>query len=585
MPAQCRYLRTRLQIEYLRLLDFSEVAGLIEYQDGQDLPDSLKADRLVLVAILTEVRALMEDFANINGKYIELRPDDNPTVNEDAEGTELVEEFSQISLVYEKKAAKRKYPRGMNHIARGSAVARDVVKNPRRLLWVAFDEDVFVDLLRRLTELNDYLHELMRGHQARALEQTTSRTYLEMVQVRASVDELKQLLTAALLLEKDEPKNRSIGAGRRRNDTALASLARFKILNAVNDDRRGVKPPSYDVSLESTRKRYSQISHDERSAATNTRTEGQFYSDGDTTHEVWIEWKPYKEVWNQALHKQVSSREDVKRVKALVALLESSKPAEFCVPRCLGYFDDRDDSDHSQHDFRFGLIFQKPDWVPPNVAPVTLHHLIGTMPMPSLTDRVALAHKVAVCVLYLHAVDWLHKAIRSDNILFFSTTSSPELTKPYLSGFNYARPDRPDETTTGDGLDSWAELYVHPDYQGLGTKSTYRKTFDIYSFGIILLEIARWSKIEHIVDVDPDSATFAELKGIRSKLLQLNPESLAAVKAGCGDRYYGAVKSCIEGGAAFGIHQDEDEVAAETAAKLQQGFTRLVVDALENIRY
>jgi hypothetical protein len=300
---------------------------------------------------------------------------------------------------------------------------------------------------------------------------------------------------------------------------------------------------------------------------------------------VWIEWKPYKEVWNQALHKQVSSREDVKRVKALVALLESSKPAEFCVPQCLGYFDDRDDADHSQHDFRFGLIFQKPDWVPPHVAPVTLHHLISTMPMPSLTDRVALAHKIAVCVLYLHAVNWLHKAIRSDNILLFSTTSSPELTKPYLSGFNYARPDRPDETTTGDGLDSWAELYVHPDYQGLGTKSTYRKTFDIYSFGIILLEIARWSKIEHIVDVDPDSATFAELKGIRSKLLQLNPESLAAVKASCGDRYHGAVKSCIEGGAAFGIHEDEDEVAAETGAKLQQGFTRLVVDALENIRY
>ena len=585
MPQQCRYLRTRLQIEYSRLLDFSEVAGLIEYEKNQDLPGSLKTDRLVLVAIFTEIRALMEDFANINGKYVELCPDDSLNSYEVAEKVELVEDSSQTSLVYEKKKAKRKYPRGINHIARGSAMARDVIKHPKRLLWVALDEDVFLDLLKRLTELNDYLHELMQGHQARLLEQTTERTYLEMVQVRASVEELTQLVEAALLLEKGGSNSSSISATRRRNDQGLASLANFKILNAVNDGPRGGRPPSYDAILESTRKRYSQISYDERNGATNKRTEGRFHSDGDTTHPVWIEWKPYKEVWNQALHKYVPSRVNVKRVKALVALLEFRKPAEFCVPQCLGYFDDRDDSNHSQHAFRFGLIFKNPEWVSPNVKPVTLHHLISTVPMPSLTDRIALAHELAVCVLYLHAVNWLHKAIRSDNVLFFSNTSSLELSKPYLSGFNYARPDRPDETTTGDGLDNWTELYLHPDYQGLGPKCTYRRSFDIYSFGIILLAIARWSKIEDIVNIDPDPATFAELKGIRSKLLQLNSESLASVKAGCGDRYFGAVKSCLEGGPAFGIDADEDEASAETGATLQQGFTRLVVDALEYIRY
>lgn len=47
MPDDCHYMRTRLQIEYLRLLDWTEVAGLIEYKDGQDLPDSLKSDRFV----------------------------------------------------------------------------------------------------------------------------------------------------------------------------------------------------------------------------------------------------------------------------------------------------------------------------------------------------------------------------------------------------------------------------------------------------------------------------------------------------------------------------------------------------------
>lgn len=585
MPLKCRYLRTRLQIEYSRLLDFSEVAGLIEYEDGQDLSAILKADRLVLVAILTEIRALMDDFANIHGKYEQLRPDDHSGTQNDIKEMELVEEFSQISLVYEKKAAKRKHPRGMNHIARSSALTRNVISNPKRLLWVACDEAVFIGLLGRLTELNDYLHELMHGQQARVLEQTTRKTYLEMVQVQASVDELKELVTAALLPAKDGPKNSSNSVTRRRNDTALASLASFKTLNAVSDDPRGGKPPSYDAILELTRKNYSQIFHDEQNAATQTRTEGKFSSDNGPVDHVWIEWKPYKEVWNKALQRHVPHRENVKRVKALVALLQSSKPAEICVPQCLGYIDDRDDSDHSQHEFRFGLIFRKPEGVPPEVAPVSLHQLISTMSMPSLTDRVALAHQVAVCVLYLHAVSWLHKAIRSDNILFFPTGSSPELTKPYVSGFNYARPDRPEETTTGDELDSWAELYVHPDYQGLGTKGTYRKTFDIYSFGIVLLEIARWSTIEQIVKINPDSAPFAELKSIRSKLLEPNSASLASIKASCGDRYYGAVKSCIEGGAAFGIDDDENKVSAETGVQLQRGFTSLVVDALEQIRY
>ena len=48
--------------------------------------------------------------------------------------------------------------------------------------------------------------------------------------------------------------------------------------------------------------------------------------------------------------------------------------------------------------------------------------------------------------------------------------------------------------------------------------------------------------------------------------------------------YYSVVKSCLEGGAAFGI-DDANEASVETEAKLQQGFTKLMVDALEQIRY
>ena len=373
MPDDCHYMRTRLQIEYLRLLDWTDVAGLIEYKDGQDLPNSLKSDRFVLVAVLTEIRSSIEDLAEINGKYIELRPDEDPAKRREAMELELVEQFSNISLAYEKKAGKRTYPRGLNHIARSSAMAKDVVRHPKRLQWVAFDRDVFKKLLGRLTELNDYLHEMMHGHQARALELATQRTYLEMVQVRVSVDELKHLVTAAMLLQDRDLGEPSSSSIRRRNEKALASLAEFKTLNAANEASFDDKPPAYDSIMKSTQLNYSSMTifyentnASDETSHNRTRTEGKYYPGNETEHHVWIEWKTYEARRDRHLNKDVPIKENVKRVKELVALLQSDKPKEFCAPRCLGFFDDRDDKPQSDHDYRFGLVFEKST---PNIVP------------------------------------------------------------------------------------------------------------------------------------------------------------------------------------------------------------------------
>ena len=578
MPVTCRYMRTRLQIEYLRISNWGEVAGLIEYKEGQDLPDSLKADRLVLVAILTEIRTLMDDFANINGKYKEqLRPDQSSDAKKDAEDIDLVEEFSSISLEYEKRAVERRYIRGTNHIVNHMKMAKDIVKHPKRLVWVAFDEQVFVKLLGRLTELNDYLQELLHGQQARKLEQVTERTYMEMVQVRSSVDELKHLVTAAMLLE--DRGHSSTSEIRRRNDQVLAKLADFKSLNAANEAPSGQKPPDYENVISATHLNYSQVYYEENPASSSSRSraEGKFFPGDGTQVQVCIEWKSYKEKWDTKLDKYVPQDDNIRRVRELVALLQSTKPKEFCSPLCLGYFDDRDDAEHSEHDYRFGIVFEKPV----DMSEVTLHDLLQT-PTPSLTDRIALAHKISVCILYLHAVNWLHKSLRSDSIIFFPP--SKPLTDPYLTGYEYARADRPGETTTGGDVDEWTELYVHPNYQGPGTKGLYRKTFDIYSLGIILLEIAYWQPIEEIMELNMDSETiFEDIKGIRERLLQPRSKVMEMVKANLGDRYFGAVRSCVEGRSAFGIAEGENEVDVETGAKLQRGFMRLVTDGLEGI--
>ena len=220
MPEDCRYMRMRLQFEYSRLMNWCEVAGLVENSEGQDLPEILREDTLVLFAVLTEIRVSMDDLAEINGKYIELNPKTDAEPDKAAIELDLLEEFSHIVLSYDKIPSHRKYPRGLNSIARGTGMASNIVRNPKRLQWVAFDKNIFLKLLGRLTELNDHLYDLMHGHQARALDLATQRTYLEIVQMRVSVEELKHLVRAAMLPQEHDSDEHSSASTRRHSEKA-----------------------------------------------------------------------------------------------------------------------------------------------------------------------------------------------------------------------------------------------------------------------------------------------------------------------------------------------------------------------------
>ena len=578
-------MRVKLQIEYARLLDWCEVSGLVELKDGQDLPDSLRADKLTLVAVLAEIRTSMENLAEIRGKYVEFNPTVDTASEKAAIETDLLEEFSHLAISYEKEPGQHTSVRSRNCITRGISVASGIIKNPKRLKWVAFDKDAFLKLLGRLTELNDHLQELMHGNQARALDLATQKTYLEMVQMRASVAELTHLVTAAMLLQECNGAEPSSASTRRRNQKALASLADFKSLNATHDvhgsGHYGVKNSAIAFQVN-----YSQIYYDDDSAVaftsdTRIRTEGKLYPGDGTEQQVWVEWKAYNTIYDRGLEQHVPLPKNLKRVKELVALLQSDKPKQFCAPRCLGFFNDRDDTKDSNHDARFGLVFEKPM----NCAsPVSLRQMIFKTPKASLTDRIALAHKISTCILYLHAVNWLHKGLRSDGVMFFPNSDTSNITDPYITGYEYSRPEKDGETTTTavEHAD-YLMLYVHPNYQGYEAKGTYRKTFDIYSLGIILLEIAYWKRIEQILDIDTHTAKPAQLKAVRERLLQPGSEYLAFVKGNLGERYYTAVKSCIEGRSAFGIGTRENEADVQTGARLQYNFTTLVVDALQSI--
>ena len=137
----------------------------------------------------------------------------------------------------------------------------------------------------------------------------------------------------------------------------------------------------------------------------------------------------------------------------------------------------------------FGLVYENPK---ENVGPVSMYHLICEDSTPSILDRTRLADKRANCLLYLHAVNWFYKALRSDKILLFPKENKIDLENPLVNGYEYARPDRDRETNTDVASYPWWELYALPKYQGGRTRGHYRRPFDIYSLPIILLEITYW---------------------------------------------------------------------------------------------
>lgn len=224
-------------MEYNSLLVWGKVAGLIEDEEDSKIASVLGADQLFMASILSEIRSLLESFAELNGKYVELKPYQNKEEKDraasQAAAIDLEKEVSSMTLSYERTKKKRSYPWVADRLIAASQALSGIVKHPKRIVWTAVDEKSFVKLLERLNQLVRYLHGLMEGHQMQKLQDITRKTYLEMVQVRNSVRELKSLMFAAVLFRRQGLRNCSPGERfQQRYDQFLEELARLKNLNA-----------------------------------------------------------------------------------------------------------------------------------------------------------------------------------------------------------------------------------------------------------------------------------------------------------------------------------------------------------------
>ncbi|KAG9228130.1 hypothetical protein BJ875DRAFT_528614 [Amylocarpus encephaloides] len=187
------------------------------------------------------------------------------------------------------------------------------------------------------------------------------------------------------------------------------------------------------------------------------------------------------------------------RIRQLATLLNHSRSSRFRLLPCHGFFQDLEIP-------RFGFIFETPPGR--HRKPLSLYQFLSSTSgsrnlaqKPALDHRLPLALILAIALGQFHSVSWVHKSMRSENIVFFLADIQDRdwrlwLQDPWIMGFEYARED-PGLSEDNRIIDARQEIYRHPEQWGQPTRR-FHKIHDIYSLGVVMLEIGLWKPAEDL---------------------------------------------------------------------------------------
>ncbi|KAK3991521.1 hypothetical protein QBC44DRAFT_393086 [Cladorrhinum sp. PSN332] len=181
--------------------------------------------------------------------------------------------------------------------------------------------------------------------------------------------------------------------------------------------------------------------------------------------DVIVEWKPY----GPTPHAQSLA---IERTDRIARLLSSTLPEDLRILKCVGYF--------QNVDLRCcGILFQLPNPPISTGAGVEVRTLKNELESP-----------------VLHLSRWLHKDIRSDNVIFFKQSDNQDINlgAPYLGGFRI-RPAGTTSPAVGEPH-SIERMDGQEGPQGAVPKQKYHRAYDVYSLGCVLLEIGLWQSLE-----------------------------------------------------------------------------------------
>lgn len=392
----------------------------------------------------------------------------------------------------------------------------------RRITWSARDKESFHSLVAELRELNGGLYSLLPTKSQSLLSDALSAEMLSTKGTQTAIEMIKEAS------EEDEPQLSSaaglklLGLATNANDAIWNSLPSTKMPKAAfrlpTSESEIFQSSDLSAMIRSVSYAIHEPANNKNAAA------------------VMIEWKPYDQ-------RAGASRAFVTAMRAdslcrLLCTFSASKCLG--VLPCLGFFDDTSTG-------CFGFAFSLPQdklWGTAS-RPWTLNHLIGTQPsLPPLELRFKLASVLARTLMAFHCSEWLHKEFSSKNILLGADphdTSKPDLTRPFIIGFTYSRPDDHEGISseirqpTGD-----EPLYQHPGLTPSDGRPAprYCKGFDLWALGCVLLEVGLWRRL--------DDLWKPKYSGARDKWAdRLRRDWTRELSGRCGGTYEEVVRTCL----------------------------------------
>jgi hypothetical protein len=405
----------------------------------------------------------------------------------------------------------------------------------QKMQWVVSDHGKFAELTQQLTGLIDTLHEMLPVPSGTWVDDAiTAQTLADTLINAGGVQPNGAALSLPTPPSGDLP-------GLRDSIAAFAMATnREEVENSTSVQRPAA--PRFLIDVQG-------LAIQDQRVIRNTAPELRAWArpihvDPLSRHDILlIEWREYD------LGRGQQSKVDLQlRLEALVKMLrERPRSDSFRVFDCLGYFIDNTAP-------RFGLTFGLPsDYsLGRDPAPMSLFEVLSGYPNnpPYLGDRFRLAYLLAESLHALHSTCWLHKSICSRNILLFRRNQQAvqgilcrpvSLENPYFTGFALSRPDGPASDSSLTAPLEEVAIYRHKDVQGSGGRaiSKYRAIYDIYSLGMVLLEIGTWRTIASVCPRHPPPGyDFLEF---------LLKDVVPTLGVGRGENYMNVVRKCLEG--------------------------------------
>ncbi|KAK0616664.1 hypothetical protein B0T14DRAFT_568252 [Immersiella caudata] len=466
--------------------------------------------------------------------------------------------LENMSAAFQEVQTPSRVSKPLSRAAMGGPVATPLNYNPsrRKTVWAIQGPRNAEALCRQLKSYNDMLDVVWRRSRA-----TVARSLLPELDGFDSIDGLRRIEDSLTWLHDGQYQ-----------DLAISARFRRLCLQHQPDERPPIAPTHWDdLRLLDQAQRMKHCNFPQEFFC------GRLHRARLGDKDVLLEWKelPISLTMSTKFNGPDYEKLIDANIKELASILGAvSKPPDLKALSCVGSYQLQTIGSPK----RVCFAFEPPSGSP--AEPVSLQdlmegHQLRRCGILRLGDKFVLAQGLASSVYQLLFAGWPHMGIRSSNVYFLKPLSGEtawraEAKSFRLMGYQLTRSMDHIHGSFETELDIEPRRYLSPQYierQQQGTFVHYKSHHDIYSLGIVLIEIALWQTARQLAQaLGLHSA--ASLEAFQISAMEV---LLPQVEERMGMVYADAVRFCLQG---------ETEGPTDLPRLLKR-FNRRVVSKLE----